>query len=194
MTLRLYLMPLVGDGTKASPRRGAYVLSHLAGTDYTIMDGGLEPVCLLAADVTAAQHTALSGESDVVALPTNLQATVGAQLATVQAALEQFNLPADWVTAGMTYRTVARGVALLFQFLQRANAVALQRVFASGVTLNTAFQDLPPGVQDVVRDTADALGVDRSGATGATTLRQILRAVSAQMRVEGLGLHGVDLT
>jgi hypothetical protein len=96
-TPRVYLIPTTGTGgvvnSAPDPVRPKYVRE--AGLSYLQVTYGRQPVALVFTDVTAGQHTALAANGDVVAIPANIDTTVGANLATVQNALEALNIPAD---------------------------------------------------------------------------------------------------
>src|SRR5687768_14916725 len=76
----------------------------LAVVPFHLVDQGIADVCLMAADMTAAQHTLLSSKTDVDAIPANLDNTIGAQLATVKTRMRAWNIPANWLTSTTTYR------------------------------------------------------------------------------------------
>jgi hypothetical protein len=182
MSNRYYLMPLTGAGTRIDPRVPKYRSTDLAGVDVSLMDFGTEPVCLVAADVTTDQHAALVAHPDVMAAPVSLDSQVGANLTTVQAAIESFNIPADWIQSTFTYRTVLRGLAAIAQFLQRFQNFQLASIFQSGITLATRFNQLPPPVQANLRNAATDLGYSTAGLSGTSTIRQILINLGNQFR------------
>src|ERR1041385_5856537 len=111
--MRYYVVPRVGDGlstatafrpkyTDVDSLRAGWNVGTWRGLDY-----GLENLCVIALDLSPADHADLAAQADVLAVPDPLTTTVTAgALATVKAKLEAANLPADWVTAGMTYRQV----------------------------------------------------------------------------------------
>lgn len=173
MTHRLYLLPLVPNAKGAMIP--AYADAELGGVETNLVSYGSEPVCLLAADVTAAQHGALTAHADVTALPADLTQAIGGQLGAVQAALVSLNIPEDWVQGTHTYRQVVRVVATVFLFASRLQAAQVARLFGGTVTLATRFNQLPAGVRTALRDTADSLGIDSTQLSGTMTLRQLLK-------------------
>lgn len=187
MALRVYLVPVIGDGlTPKTARRAKYIapdeffVGGIVGR-YQAMDYGNEPMMLVAAEVTAAEHTAIAANADVIAAPANLDNTIGANLATVQAALESVNLPADWITSGMTYRTVLRWIARLFLVCQRFQGLAGGRLFPAGITLASVIGDLSASVRQKLTQGAQSLGLDTSNIAPATTIRAALKDLGNQM-------------
>lgn len=176
MTIRFYVVPLIGAGVHGDARRPKYIAA-ISGLAWGAMDYGLYDVALVAADVSAGQHTSISANSDVVSAPANIDNTITAgALTNVKSALEALNIPANWATTANTYRDVLRVVAGIFQFAQRYHGMHNKQLLPSGVTLDTQFQDLPAAMQTELVDVADSMQIDRSGATGTITVRQILKA------------------
>jgi len=177
--IRWYVLPLVGAGTDDDPRRPAYVAD--TGAAWAGMDYGAEPIMLVRANVSSAQHAAIAANADVIAVPADLDAAIGGTLATAQARLEAVQIPADWMTAGMTWRQALRGVAAVFQLGQRLNGLGLAaRLFGGGITLSTTFGELSANVRTRLAAMADSFGFDRSAVAAGTTLRQALRGLAVQ--------------
>jgi hypothetical protein len=180
----LYLLPMV---TKAFPPLGnSRVPKYITDgpyAAYAISDYGFQGWCLCAADISDATQTALLLNADVTKIPDNLDQQIGAALATVQAVLEGANIPAGWVTIGMTYRTMLWIILADFKFMQRFLGVTqVLNAFLSGaVTLDTTFGSLSALNRQRLLDTAASLKLDTAGFTGASTLRQILKGVADQM-------------
>lgn len=190
----IYLLPLLGDGTKGDPRRPAYIATDAPALNYTLMDFGTEPVCLLHMIPSDSQDTALKAHADVFALPANLNQVIGGQLAAVQNALATFNIPEDWVQATMTYRRVLHVVALACQVMQRLAVFLPTRLFAGGVTLATRLNQLPVGTRMLLQQAAVDLGLDTAGLTGASTLRTVLKNLADQVPLETIYLGDEVLT
>lgn len=191
MALRLCLVPIIGSGSSPrDSRRPKYfgtpdVPENWGGTDY-----GFEPWMLVASDLSAASVTFLTAQGDAFLIPENLDAILtSGQVNTVQNQLESMNIPAEWVTTTLNWRFVIRVVLGLFRFMARFAAVygnitgTNVRVFSGGVNLSRSFSSLSADVRSALITTADQLSLDRSGITGITTLRQILRSVGEQMAV-----------
>lgn len=195
MAVRLYLLPLEavdnGDGTN---NRGPKYFKWSRDPDppalipvtYQLVPYGMEDVCILKADLTGGQHTSLSGQSDVTAIPTNLASTVGAQLTTVQGRLEGYGIPAQWVTAAMTYRQVLRSLIAIFRVSMRFEELGYAQLRPSGVTLSTPWSNMPSPYRDDLLQAIDDLGYDRTGLTASSTLRDLLTKVSTQGIPESL--------
>lgn len=155
---------------------------------YEPRDFGLEPTFLLCADLTAGQIASLQALSDVTMVPANIDNQLGANLATVQAALESLHIPADMLVAANTYRLVLRGVIAIFDVAQRfetLHAVSPTvggRIFPAGITLSTTLGELSFSVRTQLKTAAEELGVDYSGLTLASTLRDVLKTVATSAR------------
>lgn len=183
MAVRFYLAPketVVINGRSIS--RPKYVTA--LGVPYAMQDYGQEPVCVLAADVSTAQHATLAGSPGVTALPVNLDSPVGANLATVQAELEAVNIPSDMVTAVTIYRKVLRGVIAVFSVSAKAP------LFSGGVTLDTTLGDLTPTVRGELKNSAESSGYSTEGLTLASTIREsLLKAVITDKNRTMLGVE-----
>lgn len=146
--------------------------------DWALTDYGKSPWCLVAADVSAAQHTFLTGQSDVAALPTNLDSQLGANQSAARDFLEAAGIPGTWITGSSTYRQVARSVIGLFNFANRYLAIAGDTVIPAGQSLNTQFGSLTGAQQQAYRDTCADFGIDDAFLTSQATLRAILKALA----------------
>jgi hypothetical protein len=174
----LYIMPLTGAGTRQSPVKPQYVTQN-----YNAHLFGRQGYALVAATNTAAQDAALAKQPGVIKLPDNLDQQIGGGLAAVQNALEAINIPADWLTASMTYRQAIKTVMGIFSFLQRYVAVTgvqLPVLDGKTVALSTIFGSLPAQAQQRLLDTAKSFGFNTSGLTSGSTMRQVLKAISDQ--------------
>lgn len=191
MPLRYYLVPISAGTSGPQPSRKP---EYFAGTvdggpalvtvDYEMLDFGLEPTGLVAANVTAQQHTTLAAQSDVTAIPVNIDNALGANLATVQAALESLHIPADALVSTNTYRQVLRATIAIFEVAARFNGLlgANGRLFPAGITLATTLGDLSQNVRNTLQSAAEALGYDYSGLTLQSTLRDVLKLIAQQAK------------
>src|SRR6476646_7422164 len=103
-------MPIVGDGSKASPRQPKYT-STISGFDWTMFDYGDEPFCIVGVtDISGAADISLTANSDVFSLPANLDTTMGTTNTrnTVRTRLEAVDMPGTWVQTTTTFREVVR--------------------------------------------------------------------------------------
>jgi hypothetical protein len=182
MSVRYYLIPKTGDGSREDPFRPAYVLTDLPPGTWGALDFGAEPVMLVAADVTAGQHTTLAAHADLTAVPANIDSAIGAAaLSTVVNKLEAFNIPATWITAATTYRQVLKRTAQTTRILNRLREATAGRLFGTGITLDTPFNQLSAGARTALLNAANTLGLDTSGVQGTDTLRAILVALAPQL-------------
>jgi len=170
MAVRFYLAPMetITDARNRQVRRAKYIAA-LGITTSALNDYGNEPTCLLAADVTPAQHTALVANADVSAFPVDLDSTPGANLATVQSALETRNLPADDVTANTPYRIILRWIIAIFSI------TTAQPLFTGGVTMDTTLGALTAQQRAELQANAQSAGYSTTGLTLQSTIRQALR-------------------
>ena len=124
--IRYYILPI---DKRPTGHRGPKYLKWRFNPDgidcqWSLKDYGLIDAALIAADVTQAQHEVLAAESDVAALPQDIDQNDSAiALPKVQNVLEALRIPAAWVTTDYTYRVLLRMVAGLFMFAQRYHAM-----------------------------------------------------------------------
>ena len=188
VSVRFYFVPKIGDGLSShSAFRPKYTDPGDLGvgldvTGWSTMDYGAENLFLLGADVTPEQHTALSAQVDVLAVPALDSNVSGVALSTVQDKLEAMNLPGSWVMTSLTYRQVVRTVAKIILFMQRYNGQnGAGRLFGAGVTLDTQWNQLSQAERTRLRAVADSFGIDYSAVTNSMNLRQILRLLGDQL-------------
>lgn len=185
--MRFYLMPMVGAGTGEDPRRCKYADDiTAAGLAYAIVDYGPEDLAIVRINPnpSAALHSAMTSDVTVSAFPQNLDNQINGALATVQARLDSVGVPSDWVDATTTYRQLLRRMVKYFMVMQYTAAFAgdyVSRLFANGRTLSTTINVLPAAIRNRLSDAADAMGLDRTGLSGASTLRQVLRKIAEQL-------------
>lgn len=196
--VRFYFVPKIGTGVRPDSFRPKYVTpatmtapipAPLISVDWQGMDYGSEEMFFIAVDVTTEQHTTLSAQTDVLSVPAPLDTQVsGPALPVVQAQLEAMNIPASWVTTDNTYREVLRAAGKMVLIMQRYQGLFGDvRLFESGITLGTRWNQLSATQRQRLQDVAASLNIDTSGLTGAMTLRQILRAVGDQLPAFSFG-------
>lgn len=196
--VRFYVVPKIGTGATLDDAFRPKYVDHdsvQAGWNvdgrYQGMDYGLENVFLLALDVTGAEHTALTAQADVLAVPSPITDTVSAlALNTVKTKLEAGNIPADWVTTSLTYQQVLARVIRLVQFMQRFHGLFGQ-LFAGGATLDTRINQLPVNARQALNQAAQSMGADTSSITGTTLIRAALVIVADQLFPSGAPFGGV---
>jgi len=187
MATRFYLVPKAGTGqTIDDVYRPKYFMNGLgqgliAGA-IVAMDYGLEPVFLVAADVTNAEHTTINANSDVTALPLNIDLAVGVNLATVTGKLDALGLPSDWVDATTTYRQILRKVTQFMQLAQRLHGLFNLRVLPVGISLNSTVGSLSANQRQKL---ADAIASFPNGTaseiTAGMTIRAALKTLADQI-------------
>lgn len=193
--MAFFLTPKIGTGAFTDPYRPKYTDpgSLGSGNDFApgtwaAMDYGFEGLFFVKADLTAAQRTALSAQTDTLVVPANVDNTVSAlALSRIQTTLEAANLPAEWVDTSLTYRQVLRRIRRVITFMQRWQGLFGDRLFVNGITLDTRWNQLPAAQQQRLRDVAASLQLDTTGITNTSTLRQILRTVADQLPDVTLG-------
>jgi len=188
MAWRLYLMPLelvANWQNQGEPARVPKYWSTLNGGRWELVDAGSEPVCLVASDTSATEHTTLQGLADVQVIPAaSLDTQIGSLSAGVQTRLEAMRIPVDALPASMTNRELARFVVRMWQLLQRLHALKgdSTSIFAGGLTLDSTLSQIPVGARAWLAQVATDLRIDLSDrVSGATTLRQLFTAVAARM-------------
>jgi len=189
---RFYLMPTTGSGSgHADPRKPKYadLIDSVPGQRWWMVDYGREPTMLVKASLDAATDATIVADPTVAAFPADLTQAIGANLGTVQTALEDRNIPGTVVPAGWTYRQLIRGLIIFFQFTQRMDGQGVS-LFSGGVTLATTFSALSQATKTALQDMATSFGFDTSGVTGATTVRQILKLCYDQWPVALLVFGG----
>lgn len=182
--MSFYVVPLVGTGARGDAFRPKYVPA--LGVQWLACDLPRHWV-IVWADATPAQDATIAANADALVVPP-LDNTIA--LVATQNALEGLGVPAQWLQSGMTYRQVVRVVVGIANFAQRCEGLG-QRITLTG-NLNLTVAALPAAIQNVLAAAADSMGLDRTGITGATTLRQVL-AIMAQQFIAGVSVSLGDL-
>lgn len=182
--MSLFVVPIAGTGTKANPFRPKYIKDLPVAWLWvaTPLDWGIAW-----ANTSPAQETAIGANADAIVIPA-LDTTVA--LVATKNALEGLNVPAQWVTAGMTYRTVCRVVVGMACFIQRCDGLG-QKIALAG-NLDKTLSQFTAAVRQSLADASDSLGLDRSAVTGATTLREAMR-IAGQQFAAGTTINLGDL-
>jgi hypothetical protein len=176
--VRFYLCPMEAivtpRGTFVRPKYIFTLGITLTSQWMEMNDYGNELLCLLALDVTPAQHAAMIAHTDVSAFPVDLDSTPGANLATVKAAYESRNLPADDVTANTPYRIQIRWIIAIFSITTK------DPLFSATVTLDTTLGQLTAIQRAELKAAAESADYSTAGLTLQSTIRQALnRAVTS---------------
>lgn len=183
--IRFYLVPVEVD--PISGRRGPKYLAYrgdpdppaLVSSGWQARDYGSSQLMLVATDASDVDDAALVSQPDVTKFADNLDTVLGARLATMQAALETLNLPAQMLTAATTDRQVIRGIMAIFAVAQCMQGKNFN-IFAGGVTLATTMGSLAAAPRTALQDCAATLGFDISTITLASTVRQVLTVLVQQ--------------
>lgn len=185
MTLRFYLVPAVPcvrAGEEIPNSRCPKYIAAAAGLTWGAMDYGAEPLFLVLADVTAPQHTQLTGRGDVRHIcryDQRFQLITSEEAGVITNGLEALNIPGNWVAQGwpsgvIMWTHILRFVAGCFQLSQRVHGISGRTVFREGVDLSRTVSSLPAGILQDLQDAADSFGWDYSTVTGSWTIRQVL--------------------
>ena len=170
----LYIMPIDTVNNHRGPKYFEFKGHSGIIARWGMVDYGYEPVALVAANVDDPTHDTLSGYSDVIALPDNLDATLTGIVPTLQTALEGLNIPANWVNASFTLRLFLRRLIGVFFLLQRLNGLIGNIPIFTGQPrdLNTQFGVLPMAVQGGLMVAMSEVGYVNIPDT--TSLRQLI--------------------
>jgi hypothetical protein len=194
MAVRFYLLPLEQIGNGRGPKYLTWRNHSGLDARWAVMSYGLIGTALVMADVTSQQHNTLIANSDVTAIPQNIDAniTTGA-LSAVRSALEGLRIPGNWATTANTYRELLRMVGGLFQFAQRHHGLHNQIIIPENINLDMTWGDIPLTWRQNLQTTADSFGYDYSQVTGSTPVRAILKSLADQWGNQPLYIGGVEL-
>jgi hypothetical protein len=165
--MSFFIVPIEGSGIRHDARRPKYVPA--LGVAWAMVDFG--DTAIVWANSTSAQEAIVGANSDAFVVP---PADNAVSVSATKSALEALSVPAQWVTAGMTYRMVLRVVVGMAQLVQYVRDALGQTSLVVAGHLDDTFNSLPIGVRGALTQAAVAFGVDTSGLSGASTLRQIL--------------------
>ena len=194
MAIRIYIIPmeLVARpiGTVRQPK---YI--PLLNYTFGAIDYGSEDVAICGVvDISTADHNALALNPDVMALPANLDNTMGAGAVTAaKSFLEGLNIPANWINTTRTFRDAIRVIAGLFQFNQRWRGLTQTSPFKSGLNLTTQYNQLSDENKTTLKAVFDEFGIDRTSLTATSTLREGLYLFGSQHINKPLILAGVSI-
>jgi len=186
----LYIVPTIttSDGIDPKYVTGAHLFSCLLY--------GHQTVNLCAADTDNTLDQTIIDATDAYKLPDNLDANISAGAVDVlKTALENRNIPAQWVDSLHTYRQTLRILRGMFALLSRYIAVSKNNnvVFGGSVTLDTTMAQLPAAARNNLRTSATQLGVDISAIGSATPLREALQIVGEQFVNKPFVLGGITI-
>jgi len=188
MPKEVFLVPMIGSGTREDRYRGKYTDDPQVETSgcirYSRAD---EAICMMDAPQTYLDSVA--GQSDATRLATesNLDSVLTAgQADTAKTVFESAFIPGQFINAGDTRREAIRGVVGMFLFAQRLEGRFGEgwksKAQSRGINLDSTWQTFPTVLQDEFIEIRDDHGWTNAelGVTGTSTLREILQAVSQQ--------------
>jgi hypothetical protein len=188
--MRFYLVPKIGDGllpeTAFRPKYGdpdSLGAGWLGRAVWEWEDYAGENAFLVAANLSPADHTTLTAQPDVIAVPSPIDDTVSSTaIATIKSRLEGANIPANWVTTAHTYRQVLKTVRKVMLLRNRYDVLFSRLpMFGGGVTLDTQINQLTQAQRNRLTAVAQDLNLDTSGVTNTMTLRQALKLIADQL-------------
>ena len=185
----LYLVAGTGDGVAPETAwRPRYFQELLPPVTWVAMPYGpaAASLYLVHADLDAATEAILGANTDFFIVPPLASLLTVGQVTAIQARLEALGVPAHWISTELTWRQVLRGVATICQLAGRA------RVSIVTANLDLRLNQIPVATRTAIQDAAVSLGFSLTGVTGATTVRQALRALATQW-VGALSLGGETL-
>lgn len=180
MTVRYYVLPIEQIGNARGPKYFSWKMNpNGIKCPWSMKDYGSINQAVICADIAAADHTSLAANADVLSVPVNVDQTLNTNAVTTAVTfLENYNIPAGWITTGLTNRTVLRTVTAFFLFFQRVTAILGRNIDLPANWLNYQIQNISAEIRNAMAQAADELDFDYSAVTGTTTMRQILKGMA----------------
>jgi hypothetical protein len=173
--MRFYIVPYIQVNQYRSPRyfggRGNPVAQELRGIAYSLNYFGLEPICLIGANVDSVQHTFLDKQSDVFAFPENIDEKI-IDAKRICDWFELVGIPADWITSDTTYRDIIQKINGIFHLAKEYYEKTNTRIYNEKTLNSVADDSLKP-----------------IGETKTMTIREVLNSQSPII----VSLAGVQL-
>jgi hypothetical protein len=182
--IRYYILPIVRNAALTS--RGPKYFQWGPGPDkigtivcrWSMKDYGDIDQAIVCAHLSAAQHTTVSANADVLSPPVNIDSTMTAgAVSTAQTFLETYNIPANWINTDDTYRATLRTVTAFFLYMQRVNGIAGNFTLPFNWA-NLTMSQVPVDIRDAMAAAAASFGYDYSAVTGTTTVRTVLKSMA----------------
>jgi hypothetical protein len=192
MAVRVYIAPYISQTHPRGIQCRAPKYFFTSGWVWDCQDYGDEGSCVVVMDTTGAQHTSLTANADVLALPADLDAnlTTG-QANAAKTFLESRNIPNGFINNTLTSRQVLRVILHIFRFAQAVHVLG-GKLFPTGITLDSTVGDLTAEQRQRLKDAADTRGWDSSGITLGTTMRALLKSLADQFPNTAGGFGGVS--
>jgi hypothetical protein len=179
MTIHYYILPIeVGSGT-----RGPKYFSWRLDPDppgitcpWSMKDYGSINQAVICADISAADHTAISAHADVLSIPTNLDTTLTTSTRNAARTFcATYNIPGGWINTSMTYRAVLRTITAFFLYFQRVTGILGHGITLPSGWLDLQFQQVSSGIQTAMVQAATDMGFSTANLQPTTTMRAILK-------------------
>jgi hypothetical protein len=181
--IRFYVLPVEQVGIYRGPKYFHWRYDpDPPGIDcqWAMKDYGSVNECVIAADLTAADDTALRSNGDVYGFPENLDANMPAsERNKLNAVLDAAFVPRQWVLSGVTYRVALRTITTMFFYMQRLTTLG-GNPFEWGITLNTKWSELSAQQKEWITQAAWDLGFTIDFITANSTVRQIIKGMADQ--------------
>lgn len=201
----LFVVPMIGTGTRADPVRGRYTQDEFGGAFGTPSAAGTirysrqdDAVVMIDAPQAYLDQVAAQADALRIATARNLDQPITAPQATAaKAFLEARGIPQQMVNVGDTRREVLRRVVGMFFFSQRMEGRFgegfKKRATDRGISLDSAWNTFPAALQNEFIAIRDDHGWGNLGLTATSTLREILQAVSQQYAVLPIYICGLRI-
>jgi hypothetical protein len=181
--IRFYVLPIEQVGIYRGPKYFHWRYDpDPPGIDcvWSMKDYGNVNECVIAADLTAADDTALRSNGDVYGFPENMDANMPAsERNKLSAVLDAAFVPRHWITSSTTYRQALRAITSMFLYMQRLTYLG-GNPFEWGISLNTRWSELSAQQKDWITQAAWDLGYTIDFIVANSTIRQILKGMADQ--------------
>ncbi len=182
-----YVVPKVGIGDQNAPEGsfhnpfGPKYLPHTSIGYYETFDFGRENAVIACAYVTDAEHTKLSANIDVVAIPDLDTKVTAAGLGRIQSNLAGLKVPSDDLTSATTWREVVSRLLHTFAINQRFDGLRGATLFSSNVTLDKRADQLTADQKTDLVTVGQSFGLDTTIVNGSNTVNTVLKSFDQQM-------------
>jgi hypothetical protein len=160
MAVELFVVPMIGDGTRAVPYRARYSADP-AVVRHGCIRYSKQDDCIVLLDAPQAYLDGVAAQPDAVRICTEAQldnVLTAPQRTAVGNALEAREIPAGWLNAGDTWRVVIRTVCHIFFVNQRLEGTFAAPIHnqietwlrAGGLAQVAGFESEPPASTPVL--------------------------------------------
>lgn len=201
MAVELFLLPMIGTGTRADPRRPKYVRDPAVVRRGSIRYSRISHAIAMI-DASQAYLNSIAQQPDATRLATaaNIDQVINASQANAaKAVFEDAFIPGQFINAGDTRRQVIRGLIGMFFFSQRMERRFgegwKEKAQARGMALDSTWQEFPQALKNELIDVRDDHGWTNTelGVTNTSTLREILQAISQQFENTPMFIGGLEI-